>query len=673
MKKEWLSIPNLMGYLRLILAVVYSVLFINAQTTSDYYVAAVIIGVSMMTDFLDGKIARAFHMITDLGKILDPLADKVTLGIIAVSFVWRYPLMEKVLLLFVIKEGFMLVAGKLLMRYGWKTSGATIYGKVCTATMYLVSLLLLGIPNMPLQFVNILLLIEMIVMVVTLFSYVELYLQIAFCFRMGNRVENIDWELLSHRRKKRHRILRRGLLITFFCFFVYVVVGAVVPFSTVPQTSEDRKKSYDSKQFTSDSAGDDRAKIIEDNKEALDLRIQMIAHAKERLLLSTFDIRTDDAGKDILSALLAAADRGVKVELFADGFNSWMNMEQSPYFLALSSHSNIKIILYNKLNLLKPWTIMGRMHDKYLLVDNTAYLLGGRNTFNYFLGNYRGHKNYDRDVLVYNTGSKDSSLYELNRYYKEITSLECCTIFYDNNSWAWHPSVKRAREELRKHYEEIKNKKPELFDNEYNYEANTYSTNVIHILKNPTHTRRKEPVVFDQLMALANQARTDVTIHTPYVILDEAMYEGLESLGSKTRIMFNSAANNGNVFAAVDYMLHKEEVIDTNVQIFEYEGGISYHGKSMVIDDNLSIIGSFNMDMRSAYINTELMVVVDSKELNKQLRDNMKSYEKKAAKVKDLNTYSSYPENYEMKEISTKKKVMKKLFGWIFEKARNLL
>ena len=314
---------------------------------------------------------------------------------------------------------------------------------------------------------------------------------------------------------------------------------------------------------------------------------------------------------------------------------------------------------------------MARMHDKYLLVDDTAYLLGGRNTFNYFLGDYKSYKNHDRDILVYNTGSSNSSLYEVQNYYEEITSLDCCETFCDQTSLAWRPSVKRAREELYKRYEELKKNRPELFANVYDYEANTFPTNAVHLIKNPTHTKVKEPVVFYELMALAKQAKEDVTIHTPYLICNQEMYEGLESLGQKARIMFNSAANNGNLFAAVDYLSHMDEVSDTGVQVLEYEGGISYHGKSLVIDDDLSIVGTFNLDMRSTYINTELMVVVDSKEVNTQLRNNMKAYEEEAILVQSAGTAN--PTDTIRKELSGKKKIVHRFFGWLFEKSRFLL
>ena len=68
-----------------------------------------------------------------------------------------------------------------------------------------------------------------------------------------------------------------------------------------------------------------------------------------------------------------------------------------------------------------------------------------------------------------------------------------------------------------------------------------------------------------------------------------------------------SVANNGNPFGSADYARNRNRILNTGIDIWEYEGGYSYHGKSILIDDDLSVIGSFNMDMRSTYLDTELM------------------------------------------------------------------
>ena len=129
--KEIFSIPNLMGYFRILLIPVFSWIYIHADGVSDYYMAAVLVGISGLTDMFDGKVARKFNMITELGKFIDPLADKLTQGALVLCFAVRYPLMRAVLALFILKEGFLGIMGLLLLPRGTKLDGAMWFGKVC--------------------------------------------------------------------------------------------------------------------------------------------------------------------------------------------------------------------------------------------------------------------------------------------------------------------------------------------------------------------------------------------------------------------------------------------------------------------------------------------------------------------------------------------------------------
>lgn len=146
-RREILSIPNLMGYFRILLIPLFSWMYCTADSTGDYYAAAVVVGISGLTDMFDGKIARRFNMITELGKFIDPLADKLTQAALLICLAVRYPLMRAVLVLFVIKEGFMAVMGALLLPHGKKLDGAMWFGKVCTAVLYAALFLLLLLPG----------------------------------------------------------------------------------------------------------------------------------------------------------------------------------------------------------------------------------------------------------------------------------------------------------------------------------------------------------------------------------------------------------------------------------------------------------------------------------------------------------------------------------------------
>ena len=654
-KSEYFSIPNLLGYFRILLIPLYLVLYYRAETSWDYFIAALIIGISGLTDFLDGFIARKFNMITEFGKILDPIADKLTQGALALSLTLRYPLMTTMLLLFLLKESFMGIMGIVMLKKGKKMDGAQWYGKVCTAVLYIVMFLLILFPNISILKANILILFCLIWMMFSLISYIIFY------YRLHKNIIKKDGKA-----GKKMRYVGCVLVVV-----AYLILGATIPYVNQPDVSKKFKENIEVDNFYSEQISPDRAMIIKENELALDERIRMIAEAKESIIFSTFAFQSDAAGKDMLAALLDAANRGVDIKLLADGFNSCLYMEYNPYFYVLSSMPNVEIKIYNKVKLLTPWTAMGRMHDKYVIADDNVYILGGRNTFNYFLGDYGDYKNHDWDVLVYNTKSAEgeSSIGQLKQYFYDIWDLKMCKKFHDSEKLAKRISVKKAERELVERYKNMKEQRPELFQ-EYDYVKYTLPTNKITLLSNPTGVYPKEPTVFYTLSQLMKRAKEEVYIHTPYVICNDMMYQAFYEIAEKvpnTKLLTNSAVNNGNLFAAGDYLMNKDKLLQTGMDILEYEGGTSYHGKSMIVDDNMSIVGSFNMDMRSVYLDTELMLAIHSEGLNTELRDKMNSYEDKAMQAIDLESYEP-KEGIEKQDMPfsqhIKIKCMRFLVGW---------
>ena len=92
-KKDLFTIPNMLSLFRLLLIPVYVVIYLNADADIDYYIAGGILAVSCLTDMIDGQIARHFNMISTIGKILDPLADKVTQFTLIVCLAIEYPVL----------------------------------------------------------------------------------------------------------------------------------------------------------------------------------------------------------------------------------------------------------------------------------------------------------------------------------------------------------------------------------------------------------------------------------------------------------------------------------------------------------------------------------------------------------------------------------------------------
>lgn len=178
-RKEIFSIPNILGYFRILLIPVFMLIYFNAESTKDYYNAAVVVGVSSLSDMFDGLIARKFNQVTELGKLIDPLADKLTQGALIICFLNRFAYMWFLLGIYVIKEGFMTAIGLVLLRHnGRKLNGAKWFGKVSTAMVYIVMFLLLLLPMLSLFIANILILICGIAMLLTLIGYVPVYVNL---------------------------------------------------------------------------------------------------------------------------------------------------------------------------------------------------------------------------------------------------------------------------------------------------------------------------------------------------------------------------------------------------------------------------------------------------------------------------------------------------------------
>lgn len=148
-KKEILTIPNLLSLFRLGLIPVYVQLYRSARDPAEFYTAGTIIALSCLTDLVDGKVARRFNMVSTLGKILDPLADKLTQFALTVCLSLKYPVLNPVLALFIGKEVTQLILGTVFLCRGKMLSGALMAGKVCTTVLFISLIALVLFPGIP--------------------------------------------------------------------------------------------------------------------------------------------------------------------------------------------------------------------------------------------------------------------------------------------------------------------------------------------------------------------------------------------------------------------------------------------------------------------------------------------------------------------------------------------
>lgn len=174
-KKEILTIPNLLSLFRLVLIPVYVMIYLNATELSDYILSAAILAVSCITDLIDGKIARKFNMISHVGKVLDPLADKATQFTLVLCLASRYHVLWYLLALFVVKESFQLIAGGVNLRKGKMLDGALITGKVCTTVLFISLILLVLVPTLSEKVVTVITVIDCTFMLVAFGDYIRAY------------------------------------------------------------------------------------------------------------------------------------------------------------------------------------------------------------------------------------------------------------------------------------------------------------------------------------------------------------------------------------------------------------------------------------------------------------------------------------------------------------------
>jgi cardiolipin synthase len=172
-KKDLWNIPNILCYIRFLLIPVFISLYIKEA----YKQAAIVVLISGLTDFLDGFVARTFHMVTEFGKLIDPLADKLTQASLIFVLVVRIKWMFLLLILFVIMQLFMLFAGLIMLKKGKKLNGAKWFGKVSTTVFYAVMLVLVALPNLTSNIQNILMLVCGAFLLLSFLLYINEYVK----------------------------------------------------------------------------------------------------------------------------------------------------------------------------------------------------------------------------------------------------------------------------------------------------------------------------------------------------------------------------------------------------------------------------------------------------------------------------------------------------------------
>ena len=185
-KRELFTIPNLLSLFRLVLLPVYAGIYLNATKDRQYWIAGILMIISCITDLLDGKIAWQYHQITNLGKILDPLADKVTQFVLTLCLSKKYSVLRPVLALIFVKEIFQLMLAIAFAMKGKVLAGALMAGKICTTVLFISLICLVLFPGINPAVINAIAVTDIAFLLFSFLSYVFAY------FGMGVNIQDLE-------------------------------------------------------------------------------------------------------------------------------------------------------------------------------------------------------------------------------------------------------------------------------------------------------------------------------------------------------------------------------------------------------------------------------------------------------------------------------------------------
>lgn len=401
---------------------------------------------------------------------------------------------------------------------------------------------------------------------------------------------------------------------------------------------------------------------LENGGESLVARAWLCDHTQRTLDIQYYIFSRDNTGLIACDYIVRAADRGVKVRILVDDIATKMGTKE---ILLLDSHENIEIKLYN------PGIRLGnidrrigqlvrnfgrlqkRMHVKTITFDGLVTILGGRNIADEYFDYDRKYNFRDRDVLLTGPVVKDvAASFEL--YWNDRMSIP------------FSKMVRNTKKRL---------KDPHRFDNLHRYACDTANFSermrgkirdypnafkqivesgelvrtdrVCYVADEPDkNTKRKSRnggLCTDTMIALFRQAKESITIQSPYLITTKkgkALLRDAVTRGVKVRVLTNSLAATDNFEAFSGYQRDRKKTLKTGIEIYEWkpdgavkrsimmpevQSALTYtpvlglHAKSMIIDEKVSVIASFNLDPRSARLNTECAAIIRSEAFTKTL------------------------------------------------------
>ena len=385
-----------------------------------------------------------------------------------------------------------------------------------------------------------------------------------------------------------------------------------------------------------------RVALLADGPEALRARLAMIDGAQSRLAMQYYLWHGDTAGALIAKHTLAAADRGVAVRILLDDIDA---AGLDGFLVAFQAHPRIELKLFNpfKRGWLRPWEILTRftelnrrMHNKAMVADGAVCVVGGRNIGNAYFGLDQHIGFNDLDILGDGEVAAQTEA-SFDNYWNCPRSVVISAVGATEPDSG--PAVLRTMLDLAaaKAMEQLARLGEDTTEGTDTMRPQPATARAVVIADPPDKSwsrgKRKSDLA-SRLGRALQQAEKEVIIVSPYFVPRRGVLENLARLGERgvsLRVLTNSQASNDVVVVHAGYAPTRHALLARGVDLFELKpdsgqlrksgkakirfrpstGLASLHAKVFVIDRTRCFIGSFNLDPRSARLNTEMGIMVD--------------------------------------------------------------
>ena len=390
--------------------------------------------------------------------------------------------------------------------------------------------------------------------------------------------------------------------------------------------------------------------LLDGSHESLAWRLALIDSAVSSIDVMTYLWYPDASGRLVLERAVLAAHRGVHVRLVVDDL---MTIGQEQLHVDLERHPNIEVRLFNpweKRDLLSRGGEMvaemerlnTRMHDKLLIADGRAAIIGGRNIGDHYFGLNRDYNFHDLDVLAFGEIAQESNgMFDEFWNSEWVASAANLTTEPDPEraaaSWTKLQQKNRDAEELSSFPIEPKDWTQDFADLEPRLHPGTGD-----LVYDQVSAEGVTQGMLGQMFAIFDKAQEELLITNAYIIPGErgmAFFRALNDRGVDVRILTNSLASHDVPAVNSHYEPWRDDIVNTGTKLYELRADaaiqslvdvppvsgkfVGLHTKASVSDGRHVFIGSMNLDPRSAAINTEMGAVIDSTGLGQELRDLM--------------------------------------------------